>query len=61
MDIVLAIAGVVVTMLALAGMVLLVPGGAEPAIDSESNLSLATKEYAEQAGVVPRPTPEPAG
>lgn len=60
MDIVLAIAGVTVTMLVLVGMVLMVPGGAEPVVDSDSNLSLATDEYAESAGAR-RPTPEPAG
>lgn len=53
MDIVLAIAGVLVTMLVLAGMVLMAPGGAEPVADSASNLSLAPDEYADRATVAP--------
>ncbi len=47
MDIVLACAGVFVTMLVIVGMVLIAPLGAEPVVESTSNLSLAPDEQAE--------------
>lgn len=53
MDIVLAVAGIFVTLLVVAGMVLIVPGGTEQVVDSPSNLSLAPDE----AAVVPEPAP----
>lgn len=53
MDIVLACAGVVVTILVILGMVLIAPLGAEPVVESASNLSLAPDEQAE----LPAPDP----
>ena len=47
MDIVLAGAGVFVSVLVVLGMVLLAPRGAEPVVESASNLSLAPDEQAE--------------
>ena len=41
MEVVLACAGVFVTLLVVVGMVLIVPRGAEPVTESVSNLSLA--------------------